>query len=988
MKRLFALLLALCLLFSCTSNTPSESPGNTEEPPPAERPVEPPPPAGPAETPNFEDWEGVSAIVGQYIGEWHDTRYNGLINDRIPLTALLGNGDIGVASGGDGRVKSFHISKSDFWVYGGAPIPIGGVTIRSAAPEKTGRPVSLAQGKTVDVSSFHPNFAPERAVSGQWNAGYEGWVSDVGNPQWLVVDFGEPVPFDRVIIRHDAAARPGETANVTRAFTLETSGDGTDWTERAAAPDNADAVSDCAFPEVVTARYLRLNITQGTQETTDDSRSNPRARIGQLEVYNTADHGEEIPGEYAADSITDFYEKQDILNAEIYTEFKWDGNPVEMRTYTAAGSNILVTELTSRAAESLDLRALTWGKADNPQHPVTASSAAATATVTRATMAGVPNSGDRYAYKSVAALSTRIVGVSPSDSGGGGSSAWLDFTLPAGETVYIVTAVGGGGRTYDHQNRLTGLLPEDQAAGLLETADSVGKLEELRAAHAAWWQAFWLRSYIKLDAGNLELEVIQKYYYAAQYQLGTNCSTDGVAPGLYGLWHTTDTPLWRSDFHLNYNYIATFYGIFSSNRPEYAQSAVQMILDYAPHAEAAAGNTSELRKVRPDFVDMKVARGEIDPVNGIPDALLFPVGIGPFGMKLDPAYHNQTLNGAFSATLLIDWYDATHDEAYLRNTLYPFLVKIANFYEVWLEKEDGKYVLYAGYNEGSWATNSAAELAALKNVLARLIEFSEALGADADKRVLWAEILGGLAPQPVSDWEGTLVYALAETVLLNGEWISMPYPVPGDGNIITLESVKPTNIIGYYSAPEELKLAQDTIDVYSNRGAWNQQNNFPKIYPIAVNVRYPAERIVHYFARTIQSQMRANLFIHDNTHGLEKAGAVAAVNDMLLLTDKGVLTLFPNWLKDHNAEFKRLRSGTFTVSAAYDGATNTIKEGVKIRSEAGAVLTLASPWANPVVVDQDGNTVATTAGTAPNHPDIATVSFQTERGMIYEIRRG
>ena len=259
---------------------------------------------------------------------------------------------------------------------------------------------------------------------------------------------------------------------------------------------------------------------------------------------------------------------------------------------------------------------------------------------------------------------------------------------------------------------------------------------------------------------------------------------------------------------------------------------------------------------------------------------------------------------------------------------------------------------------------------------------------DAAKRLQFGEILEGLAPQPVSEWGGVTVYGLAEEEFSGGEWRPMANPVPGDGNILPLESVKPSDIIGFYSAPEELRIAQSTIDVFSGRGAWNQHNNFPKIYQIAVNVRYPAETILYRLASTIASQTRANMFIHDNVHGLEKAGAIAAVNDMLLLKNSGVLTLFPNWPDYYNAGFTRLRAGTFLVTASYDGTAGEVAGGVSVYSEKGGELTLALPWSSVKVTDERGTPVELTAGTAPNHPDTATATFMTEPGQTYLILKG
>ncbi|MCL2488480.1 MAG: discoidin domain-containing protein, partial [Oscillospiraceae bacterium] len=148
------------------------------------------------------EWEKVSGLVGQYYGEWRNTNYAGLFSERIPQTALLGNGDVGVSSGGDATKKTFHISKSDFWTFGGSPLPIGGVTIAPTVKSGGDMPVSLAQGMPVTASSNHEAFPPGRITNGQWTDEYEGWVSNVGNPQWAVIDLGEAIAFDRIIIRH------------------------------------------------------------------------------------------------------------------------------------------------------------------------------------------------------------------------------------------------------------------------------------------------------------------------------------------------------------------------------------------------------------------------------------------------------------------------------------------------------------------------------------------------------------------------------------------------------------------------------------------------------------------------------------------------------------------------------------------------------------------------------------------------------------------
>ena len=81
-----------------------------------------------------------------------------------------------------------------------------------------------------------------------------------------------------------------------------------------------------------------------------------------------------------------FYEKQDILNAEILTEQTIGGAELDMRTWLASDENILVTEVTASGGNAVELQAETW--ASNTQsniRPVTAENDGGSVTVTRAT---------------------------------------------------------------------------------------------------------------------------------------------------------------------------------------------------------------------------------------------------------------------------------------------------------------------------------------------------------------------------------------------------------------------------------------------------------------------------------------------------------------------------------------------------------------------------------------------------------------------------
>ena len=1129
------------------------------------------------------EWEKIQEVVGRYYGEWTDTSYSGAVTDKMPNTALLGNGDVGITSSGDEFSKTFYVSKSDFWTYGTGnysdpcpPILIGGITIgRQTGGGEEETDTNLAPSyKTVTASSYHDDFTPDKAVNGdmQQSASGYGWVSK--RPQdseeggvagvqdfWLQLEFEEAITIGRYVVKSDGAVRPGYEANNTSDFELQVSDTGEEgtWTAVDTVAGNTESVFDTNLSEPVQTKYVRLFITKSTQETNADNRQNPRARIGQFELYEEAkeqteeqpeesvslalnkpiqvsgyidnpgtpyhspgemlvdgdgstkwcstpaenadssavywaviDLGEEkeiarwilkhaqaggeganyntqdfslqyaavespdpandsdwidadvVQGNTAAvtdrnleepisaryvrlhvtkpekqgnnavrlyelelytepkDPNTVFHEKQDILNAEIQTQQELAGVPVTMKTWLSSDKNIMVTELTSKGDEDALFQTDVWAS-DNQKSkkPISAQSDADSVTVTRSTENKAPD--DEDSHVSQAALSTKIMGaddvVTGSDNGNGEGS--LKFTLKAGETVYIVTSIGGGGRTYHNDGSLweDAAEPVTEARDLLEEVSDEKSIAGLNDARKAWWKDFWSASYIDFGTEDEKLNKVQKYYYGAQYLLGSASKDGELAPGLYGIWHTTDNASWSSDYHMNYNFIATFYGTYSSNRSDIALTAVDALLSYVEEGQRRASSTEELKRINADFVNQKIEKGDIDPVNGIEGAILFPVGIAPWGMTTDNVYLNEALDAAYNSYVMTQYYDYTMDKEFLAADdyeVYNYFKQAVAFYEAWLEKEDSdhnedgyEYVLYAGYNEGSWAKNPAVELAALKNTLKHLIQFSEELGLDADKRPDWIDIYEHLGDQPTTEVNGKTVLALGEKQLIGGQWADLPSPIPGDGNAIPLDAVVPGNVYNYFSSPEDLQVVRDTISVFSDRGAWSQINNFPRLFQEAVKSRYDIDTVITKLAQVIDSQMAPNLRINDNTHGIEKTGATEAVNSMMLISEDGITKIFPNWYADKDAKFVNLRArGAFTVSAEYDGEAQE-ERNVTITSEAGQDMTLVVPWAEGATVkDAEGNIVKTEKGTVENWPDEKTITFETTEGETYTVEKG
>ncbi|MFJ1598833.1 discoidin domain-containing protein [Streptomyces sp. NPDC088261] len=885
-----------------------------------------------------QQWDTLKAKLTGIKGVWTDQSYAGAVSNTMPNTALLGNADVGVTSAGSTGVKTFLVSKGDFWNANPTPrpAPIGGVTLTGTAAQPTG---NLALGARATASSTEGSFTPDRAVNGQWTNGYEGWVSQVGKPQWITLDLGAVKSVARYVVRNDNAARPGNAAFNTKNVAFQTSSDGTTWNSVDTVTNNTADVIDRTVTAVST-RYVRLNITEPTQSTTPDSTQNPRARIGQIELY--AQGGGTTPP-----PAPPFREEQNIVDGTVTTSMSLGNTPVSMKTWLAADRNVLVTSVTSTGTQPVQLQASTYAGATTPNSAYS-NSAGVDGQVMWAERATA--SGSRWVSRG--ALATTVLGASavqpPTVSG---ATARTVFTLPAGATVRLVTQVTGGG-----QNPAA---PHNDAVTQVRT-HTTASLATLDTQRADWWKTYWMQSGVELGDA-----VLEKYYYAAQYFIGAASRAGKMAPALYGIWTTTDNPQFNGDYHLNYNAQGPFYGVYSSNRPELSLPFHETILAYVPEAQRRA--KQDLNRVKPDYISRRF------PSGGVPAGVLFPVGIGPYGTTTDDQYHQQVSNSLFSASQFVAYYEYTQDTDFLRNKAYPFLSQVASFFESYLERDSaGRYSLWSGPHEGTWGQNSSADLGLLKQTLSTLIAASQKLNVDAGRRATWQTILDNLPAQPTTVYNGKTVYSLVSPGTMQGSDTRDIHP--GD-NTINLEFIQPADQLGINSDPAKLRTGVDTVDAMNS---WGQDNSFPKIFAQAARVGYPAQSLIDRFKQVITSRIAPNLRIADPSHGIEKSGATEAVNSMLIQSDQGIISLFPVWPAGKNASFWQLRQkGAFVVSSAKQADRVGY---VDVQAKAGGTLKLKNPWGSGTF------TVTNTSGAAvPFTTANGVISVQTTAGQTYHI---
>ncbi|MBN9686184.1 MULTISPECIES: discoidin domain-containing protein [unclassified Corallococcus] len=118
--------------------------------------------------------------------------------------------------------------------------------------------------------------SPAKAVNGSVSGGTTDKFCSLASGAWLQVDLGSVQTVSRFTVQHAGAGGEASTWN-TRAFTLQTSTNGTNWSTPVTVTNNTANTTTHAI-SATSARYVRLNITTPSQN------GDPATRIYELEV--------------------------------------------------------------------------------------------------------------------------------------------------------------------------------------------------------------------------------------------------------------------------------------------------------------------------------------------------------------------------------------------------------------------------------------------------------------------------------------------------------------------------------------------------------------------------------------------------------------------------------------------------------------------------------------------------------------------------------
>lgn len=455
-------------------------------------------------------------------------------------------------------------------------------------------------------------------------------------------------------------------------------------------------------------------------------------------------------------------------------------------------------------------------------------------------------------------------------------------------------------------------------------------------------------------------------------QIQTACSRSGAPVASRAYLSPT------SNISMNYNGQNPYYGVFAANHVDLVDPYIESVKFYSE-------NTGRKRVVN-RWVSPTIAKHMPAMCRGVAFELSFTshgTSCGQ-GAWIDEDGSMPT-NAVFGILPIVWKWKYGKDTDFLAQTCYPLMREVADFFDDYIgAPENGKYAVYGAVHEGrNWfAKNDMFSLGAIRFLYREIIDASIVLDRDADRRLHWRDILSNMSEYPLQEWGNTITFRPdSEHDVMDALTYQGGPRNTGLMFTTTFDNISQSSLPAYRIATCN---TLDKGNMFSPQrfSGWQDSNDFGMMFVMAVRSGYDADRVIDAIKgwrpgpNGIVSQKRGG--------GIETAGIVEAINNMVLQSHDGVIRIFPNWDRTRDAEFKRLRAvGAFLVDAQYRAADSAVNS-VRIFSEKGHRCVVQSPFegAGIIVTRED------------NQDSIATVrdedeyAFATAPGVAYHIRKG
>ncbi|HEY8878497.1 MAG TPA: glycoside hydrolase N-terminal domain-containing protein, partial [Roseateles sp.] len=264
------------------------------------------------------------------------------------------------------------------------------------------------------------------------------------------------------------------------------------------------------------------------------------------------------------------------------------------------------------------------------------------------------------------------------------------------------------------------------------------------------------------DGGDPELEAL--YFQFGRYLLVAS-SRDSLPANLQGLWNDSLTPPWNADYHSNINLQMNYWPAEPTNLAEAARPLHRFVQRLIPEwrkpvAERAAQALKDPaslppetppwdHSVQPPIETFLTAAGK--PVRG----WTVRTETNPFGAQ---SYLWNMTGNAWYARHFWEHYAFTQDKAFLRDTAWPVLKEVGEFWEDRLkETPDGKLVAPDGWSpeHGPIQDGVAYDQQILWDHFDNMAQAAAALG-DKEAQARAAQIRDRLAGPRIGSWSQLL----------------------------------------------------------------------------------------------------------------------------------------------------------------------------------------------------------------------------------------
>jgi alpha-L-fucosidase 2 len=445
--------------------------------------------------------------------------------------------------------------------------------------------------------------------------------------------------------------------------------------------------------------------------------------------------------------------------------------------------------------------------------------------------------------------------------------------------------------------------------------------------HLSWWKAFWSQSDITVPNPTL-----QKQWVLDMYKFGSACRENALPASLQGPW-TTDNgklPPWRGDYHHDLNTQLCYWPAYSGNHLEQEAAFIEWLW----------ATKDAAREWTRRFFDKP--------------GLAYPMTVDAEGKPIG-GWHQYTCSATTIAWLAQHFYlhwQYSRDGQFLQTRAFPFLQEVAVFLESITEFDDsGKRFLplssspemYDNSRDAWFENTTNYDIALIRFVFEKTSELASLLGNEEEVQK-WQQCLSEMPEIAVDGQEGIL--------------LAKDHPLKmSHRHHSHLLSIYPLGLISHSRSKDHREIIRNSMRTLQQKGTegWTGYSFAWQACLAARAMRGEiAEKALEIFSKHFclknslhcngdyQRQGYSNFNYRPFT--LEgNCAAAAAIQEMLLQSDNGLIRIFPaipqSW-KD--VKFENLRAqGAFLISSEMKGGR--IKY-IKIDSEKGGRAKILNPF--------------------------------------------